>query len=129
MESPVVWTLTEIRQRHVLGWKLVFGKLDSQAPLLNDKPAQCILKPTKATEQKEVEVVSHLQIGPWEARLLRDSVSDLSGSAVATAVCAAATGRGLQNRSYTKIVYSCLIHAALSIAKQPSTFRVDPSRE
>lgn len=83
----MVWTLTEIRQRHVLGWKLVFGELDSQAPLLNDKPAQRILKPTKATEQKEVEVVSHLQIGPWEARLLRDSVSDLARSAVAAAVC------------------------------------------
>ena len=55
----MVCTLTEIRQRHILGWKLVFGKLDSQAPLLNDKPAQRILNPAKATKQEEVEVVSH----------------------------------------------------------------------
>ena len=86
LERSVGWTLTEIRQRHILGWKLVFGKLDSQAPLLDDKPAQRILNPAEATEQKQVEVVSHAS-WPLGSEALMNSVSQLVRTAVAAARC------------------------------------------
>ena len=72
-------------------------------------------------------MVSHA-IWPLGSEALRDSVSTLTRSAEAAARCLLQQA-GLQNRSYTKIVYSCLIHAALPVAEQPCSLRIDSRQE